>query len=537
MNGLSNVVIRPLSTLSLCTGIGGLELGLRLALGSVCVGYVERESFAAATLVARMEEAVLDPAPVWDDVKTFDGTQWRGKVDCITAGFPCQPFSLAGTRQGDADPRHLWPDIVRIIREADPWIVILENVPGLLVTRTADGRNAGEVVKDDLEQLGFDVEAGLFSAEDVTATHKRERVFYVGIKREMAHCAGVLVQQLEAAVSDALRCCSEEVADAWGGFIPVEGWGSEGRDGTGPAGPSLVDTSVERRTALDAGPVGRQAWHSAERPGEELADASVFGMEGLRAVGEQEPAVSAGEEVPRRDGGAMGCGQEALAHSQRSEWRQDEQHQQLSRGRDQAPGRSSRDGEDVADAAWNKLGDTDTQAYTLTGERSARSVSDGRSGELADADGGRLEVQWTPLDFDGRDAPGHDADGSGARVLADADSDTIRFVAERGERHRGSERATEREHAIPREALSLFPPGPSDFARWADVLVDRPDLAPAVERPVRRVADGDAGELGDPEQDSRSDQLRALGNAVVPLTAALAITTLVEQHAAACRVR
>ena len=115
--------------LSLCSGAGGIDLGLTIALpGYRTVGHVERETYAAATLVARMEDASLDRAPVWDDVATFDGRPWRGAVDIVTAGYPCQPFSVAGKRRGADDPRHLWPHVARIIAEVEPPFVFLENV-------------------------------------------------------------------------------------------------------------------------------------------------------------------------------------------------------------------------------------------------------------------------------------------------------------------------------------------------------------------------------------------------------------------------
>ncbi len=89
---------------------------------------VPRQTYAAAVLVARMEDASLDHAPVWDDVGTFDGRPWRGAVDIVTAGYPCQPFSVAGKRRGADDPRHLWPHVARIIGEVEPPFVFLENV-------------------------------------------------------------------------------------------------------------------------------------------------------------------------------------------------------------------------------------------------------------------------------------------------------------------------------------------------------------------------------------------------------------------------
>src|SRR6266850_2765371 len=123
-----------LNGLALCSGVGGLELGLRLALGdSYCtVCYVEREGPATAVLAARMADGSLDEAPVWDDLAAFNGRPWRGVVDLVSAGFPCQPWSVAGKRRGTDDARWLWPEIARVIEEVEPSLVFLENVPGLL---------------------------------------------------------------------------------------------------------------------------------------------------------------------------------------------------------------------------------------------------------------------------------------------------------------------------------------------------------------------------------------------------------------------
>ncbi len=94
---------------------------------TVC--HVERNAYAAAVLVARMEDEALDRAPIWDDLTSFDGAAWRGLVDCVTAGLPCQPYSVAGKQRGHEDERALWPHFVRIVDEAEPGVVFLENVP------------------------------------------------------------------------------------------------------------------------------------------------------------------------------------------------------------------------------------------------------------------------------------------------------------------------------------------------------------------------------------------------------------------------
>ncbi len=168
-----------LRALHLCSGYGGFELALRLAgVDTRTVAHVERDAYAAATLVARMEEAHLDQAPIWSDLTTFDGRPWRGRVDLITAGFPCQPFSAAGQQRGVDDERWLWPAIGRLISDVGPSLVYLENVPGLV-------RAGLPHVLSDLAELGFDAEWGLLSAAEVGAPHKRERIWL------LAHTTGI----------------------------------------------------------------------------------------------------------------------------------------------------------------------------------------------------------------------------------------------------------------------------------------------------------------------------------------------------------
>jgi DNA (cytosine-5)-methyltransferase 1 len=150
-----------INNLSLCSGGGGLDIGLELVLPTFrTVCWVEWEAFAIDFLATRMEESCLSPAPIWTDLRTFNGKPWCGTVDCLTAGYPCQPFSTAGKRGGADDPRHLWPSVYRVIGETQPSFVLLENVSG----HTSLG---AEQVIADLQGMDYETAAGLFTAAEV----------------------------------------------------------------------------------------------------------------------------------------------------------------------------------------------------------------------------------------------------------------------------------------------------------------------------------------------------------------------------------
>ena len=223
--------------LSLCSGAGGLDLGLTIAIpGYRAVGHVERETFAAATLVARMEDASLDQAVVWDDVATFDGRPWRGAVDIVTAGYPCQPFSVAGKRRGADDPRHLWPHVARIIGEVEPPFVFLENVAHHL-------RLGFPEVASGLVGMGYRLAAGLFTAAEVGAPHKRERLFILAIREgdELADPARLLRDPLEWREPDGTAAA---VADAEGQRQREPADEADALAGTGQHGMNLATTAA-----------------------------------------------------------------------------------------------------------------------------------------------------------------------------------------------------------------------------------------------------------------------------------------------------
>lgn len=214
--------------LSLCAGYGGLELGLAIAEpGYRTVCFVEREAHAAATLVARMEDQAVEPAPVWGDLKSFDGRPWRGRVHILTAGYPCQPFSLAGKRRGKADARHLWPDVERIIAEVEPLAVFAENVEGHIDLGFAE-------VASSLRRLGYEPKAGLFTAREVGARHRRRRLFVL-------------------AYANGYRCGLHAGPDGGGGLDPAEVALLHGGDELGSIFVGECGTGLDQAVADDEG--------------------------------------------------------------------------------------------------------------------------------------------------------------------------------------------------------------------------------------------------------------------------------------------
>ena len=160
------------------SGYGGFGLGLRLAYPDAdfrTVAYIEWDKYCQRVIQARIGDGLLDDAPIWDDIKSFDGGPWRGTVDILSAGFPCQPHSNAGLRKGADDDRNLWPDTLRIVREVGPGLVILENVPGILVGSPPYG---GTVV-GQLSEAGYDAEWRVISAAEAGAPHLRNRWWLV----------------------------------------------------------------------------------------------------------------------------------------------------------------------------------------------------------------------------------------------------------------------------------------------------------------------------------------------------------------------
>lgn len=158
-----------LRVLDLFSGIGGFSLGLERA-GFQTVAFCEIEKYPRLVL-----EKHWPDVPIFKDVRLLDGKQFRGTVELICGGFPCQPFSVAGKRRGKEDNRHLWPEMLRLIREIEPAFVIGENVAGFIKMALDD-------VLFDLESEGYTCQSFVIPACAVGAVHRRDRVWIVAYR-------------------------------------------------------------------------------------------------------------------------------------------------------------------------------------------------------------------------------------------------------------------------------------------------------------------------------------------------------------------
>jgi len=191
-----------MNELALFAGAGGGLLATKWMLGWRTVCYVENAAYPVEVLKARIRDGLLDDAPIWDDARTFDGRPWRGCVDIVTAGFPCQPFSLAGQQRAERDERNMWPDTIRIVGEVRPRWCLLENVPGLL----AGSHGYFGTILRELAESGYDARWRVLSAAEVGAPHRRDRLWIAAHASESGRRAGEL--DLREGQSDACRCGS-----------------------------------------------------------------------------------------------------------------------------------------------------------------------------------------------------------------------------------------------------------------------------------------------------------------------------------------
>lgn len=246
------------NVLSICSGYGGIELGLGVVERTRTVCYVENEISVASILAARMEDGSLDSAPVWSNLRTFDPEPWRGKVDIIAGGFPCQPFSVAGAKRGADDNRNLWPEVERIARGLGYPTLFLENVTGVLDYHY-------KTIRPSLQEMGYTVKEGLFTAAETGAPHKRQRLFILAYTKSERHGRG-----------DSPQCGDEQR------FIQSEeSGGSEMGSEAEGCDSKLADTrhtELKGRVKGEEGCQGSTLGESASQDSE-LADTSIEGLE------------------------------------------------------------------------------------------------------------------------------------------------------------------------------------------------------------------------------------------------------------------
>ena len=170
-----------LNELALFAGAGGGILGGKL-LGWRTVCAVEWDAYARDVLVARQNDGCLEAFPIWDDIQTFDGHPWRGIVDVVSGGFPCQDISCAGKGAGiEGERSSMWKHMARVIGEVRPRYAFVENSPMLV------GRGLSTLLAD-LAEMGYDAVWGIVGAHHVAAPHKRDRIWILATDSNLRGC-------------------------------------------------------------------------------------------------------------------------------------------------------------------------------------------------------------------------------------------------------------------------------------------------------------------------------------------------------------
>jgi DNA (cytosine-5)-methyltransferase 1 len=271
--------------LALFAGAGGGILGGKL-LGWRTVCAVECDAYAASVLVARQNDGILEAFPVWDDVRTFDGRSWRGIVDLVSGGFPCQDISCAGKGDGlDGERSGLWREFARILGEVRPRYAFIENSPALTI-------RGGLRVIADLTALGYDCRWGIVSAADAGAPHLRKRIWIVA-DADTGRCE--IERQQEYGIEQGasryqLNGCGQ------GRSRKGENREMEHTNGKGcqHAQESNARSGKQSERAGDHRAAASPSWWNLEPDVGRVADGTPFRVDKLRALGNaQVPAVAA----------------------------------------------------------------------------------------------------------------------------------------------------------------------------------------------------------------------------------------------------
>lgn len=213
-----------MNELALFAGAGGGILGGKL-LGWKTVCAVEIDQYARRVLMQRQDDGILDPFPIWDDVRTFDGLPWRGVVDVVSGGFPCQAYSGAASGRNNAPD--LWPEMRRVVADVAPRYVFAENVARKAIDRAAD----------ELEEMGYCCRAIKLGANQLGADHPRARYWlcaYADSDSKLSLPLHAEVEELqkfrpriweaypdESRISDGVADRMERIAATGNGQVPV----------------------------------------------------------------------------------------------------------------------------------------------------------------------------------------------------------------------------------------------------------------------------------------------------------------------------
>lgn len=466
-----NVDLHPQRILSLCSGVAWLDIGVQLGLEQLgarsrVVAYCERDAYAQAVLLARMEEASLEPAPVCNDLADIN-EGWRGSVDLIVAGIPCQPWSHAGKQCGAEDERWIWPDVLRAIRIVHPAMVFIENVPGFV---SGCGLNR---VLDDLARDGFDADWLSLTAEAVGASHRRNRIFVLAY-RAWARSWRVSESGNGTAAADT-EWDRPTVGNSGrnGRRQRKPGRRPSGRTVVGWASESLADSDRPNAHEPDTSRGHRTAGTATERSGK-LADAERLGSETGGRVQPSADQPAGGDAI---DPG-LRCGDVADSASAFADIRQ-------RIGTEAGTGcepRPERCGATLGDTCGERAGDERQSGIGQPEQQPRRSVGIGGPSGIF--------------------PPGPGLGGNG--VL-----DDIRDILSRD----------------PAGAWRRYQAELANTMRWSEILAGSPWLAPAIEPGLQLLAYGEPLVL----DASRRDQFRCSGNGCVPLHAAIAFVELMRR--------
>ena len=494
---------KAITHVSLCAGYGGIDIGLKRAIPNLrTVAFSEIEGFACANLVAKMEAGLLDAAPIWTNLKTFPWAEFRGCVDILSGGYPCQPFSAAGKRLGTEDPRHLWPFIADGIRLMQPRVCFFENVEGHISL----GLRA---VIEELGSLGYKTTWGIFSAREVGAPHQRKRVFIIahrkcarlegwisGMQSESNGCgtpsnisesSNLLVNSINDDGSDA---CGVEHGETKQSIFSIPSGNGADSNNSGSREDQLP--SELRTTGVE------QSSRCSRLPSEST-------QVGKIAVWPSRPGEPQHEwEPPRVVGNAEHDGSHGTAASRSNEANAGSRSKEESQVVEQCQGASG-----LGSEIRSSLGDTAVQRLS---ERRCGAIHESRSVEelkrpdqiVGDAEGQRSSTQRAK--HEGLGGELCSASASGERVVGDTDcgrqssSIDTRSCSETIGRGEGNIEQTECRQAQP--SLGGDANGSAGGLDYAELCIS---------------------------SDNRTDELRLLGNGVVPATATRAFLTLIEE--------